>query len=513
MVASKAVASSVKTPGLWLTVDLLGAAGAAGAIALRALLMAPIDTDGTLAANTETRHLGGAPDAATAFGRGGQGHLAARALFKNYPLADVTAIGAAPSGGVAATGTWTATGPATGDTAWILDCAGREVEVPWASGESADTFKTRAISYFNLLANAQDGDSLPAIASTGGVGIITGTANYAGTWGNDITYGARLAPGQTAKGTAITIAGGGTNGNFANGTVEPDFSTALATVATTEYDLIVPCLSNAVVKAATGDAEDVETHLETYQAGLDALLQFAILGFTGSQADAKTGAASRNSEVMEYIHFLNAQSLPCEVAGAEAGDQLKWHGLRANYNRIGNALAGLRGPKDTVGDKPTAAELEDLLRNGVAAMSLRRDGTPYVVRPITTHFQDANGAPDFRAYDVSDVRGMYYVAKDLRTAIPQEFTNASISADLPDGSDPLPPGVVEIRDVKGFVVSRLLQHARAGIVDRTRLLEAISSGELVVEIDDSDPTQVNIFLPTKIIPPLAKIGVVVSRAA
>lgn len=506
---TKAVASSIRTPGLWLVVNLLGASGGAGTDALRALILAPIDTDGTLTANTEVRQLNGAEDAATAFGRGSQGHLAARALFKHYPLANVAGCGPTASVGAAASGTLTFTGPATGDTSYDLDCSGRVTSVPWYAGETADTFKSRAIQYLNLLANSQDGDSIPGVASSGGVGIVTVTANYGGPWGNDITFGAKLSAGATAKGTAVVASGAKLTG----GVTEPSFTTALTTVSTTEYDIIVLCISNAVAEAASGAAEDLETHIETYQSGLDALLQFGIIGHTGSQALAKTGTASRNSEVMQYVHCLNGQSLPCEFAGAEAGDQLKFHQLRANYNRIGNAYTGLYGPKDAVGDKPSPTELEDLLRNGVTPVSIARDGTLFVVRPITTHFQDANGASDFRAYDVSDVRGQYYVAADLRTALPQEFKNASISPDLPDGSEPLPPGVAEVRDVRGFVQSRLFTHARAGIVERNRLTQVIESGELIVEVDEGDATQVNVFIPNKIIPPLAKIGVVLSRSA
>lgn len=505
MTVPKAVASSVKTPGFWLTVNLLGAAAGPGSAALQAIILAPIDSDGNLTPNTEFRQLNGPDDAKTAFGKAGQGHLTAKRLFQMYGLANVVGAGVSPSGGAVASGTLTATGPATGNTTYVIDVCGRQIEVPWNNGETADQFKTTAISYINQLS-----EDIPVVASSGGVGIVTLTANYAGPWGNDITFGATLKAGSSAFGTSIVASG---SGKLSGGTTEPSYTTVLANMATTERRIILPCLSNAVVEAATGAAEDVEQHIKTYGSGLDALLQIGVLGHSGTQANAKTGAASRNFEAMQYIHCLNGQSLPCEFAGAEVGDQLKWHQLRANYNRIGNPFLGLFGAKDKVGDKPTQAEVEDLLRNGVTPVSYARDGSLFVVRPITTHFQDTSGAPDFRAYDMSDIHGAYSVAEDLRTAIPQEFKNASISPDLPAAADPLPPGVVELRDVKSFVTSRLFTQARLGVVDRTRLQTALDNGELIVEIDTGDPTQVNIFIPYKIIPPLAKIGVVMSRAA
>ena len=71
--------------------------------------------------------------------------------------------------------------------------------------------------------------------------------------------------------------------------------------------------------------------------------------------------------------------------------------------------------------------------------------------------------------------------------------------------------MVEIKDVFAWVVSRLTLHADLGIVERARLEEVASNGELIVEIDSGDESQVNIFIPLKIIKPLAKLGAVVSK--
>lgn len=204
--------------------------------------------------------------------------------------------------------------------------------------------------------------------------------------------------------------------------------------------------------------------------------------------------------------------LPCELAGAEAGDTLRFVTLRANYNRIGNKLQ-LHGPADVAISKLTDAEVEDLLSTGVTPLSFELGTNEiFVVRPITTH--SLNGAnPDYRALDVSDVHGIYAVARDLRAAVPIEFANASISEDLPPNADPLPPGVVEVKDVKAFVLSRLNFWAKLGVVNRAALQAAIDAEELTFELDASDATQLNSILPLQIVKPLAKIGSVVQKVA
>ena len=99
-------------------------------------------------------------------------------------------------------------------------------------------------------------------------------------------------------------------------------------------------------------------------------------------------------------------------------------------------------------------------------------------------------------------------------ATPIEFANASISEDLPPNSDPLPPGVVEIKEVRAFVLSRIRTvHVKNGVVDGARLQAAIDNDEFTFEIDSVDPTQVNNVIPLSIIKPLAKIGQVIRQVA
>lgn len=501
MPVTKAVASSVKTPGFYINVNLLGPASNPGTAILRALILAPKGSAGNIAVGTEVRQVFGATDAATALGAGTQGHLAAKRFFTRHPKGALDIVAPAESAGAAATGTQTFTGPATENTNIRFRVAGRLIDVAWLSGEAATAFVTRAVATIN-----QYGDDLPVVASDAGSGSILYTAKTKGPWGNDV----RLWVAINTGGTGVAITANPTN--LTGGTTEPNFTTALDLVKTTEYARIIPCISNADAADTTSssNAERLANHINAYETGNKARLQVGVVGNTGSTTNAKAGAIDRNNEAMQYALGRNWDDLPCELAAEIAGLTLEAISDRANANLIGEGL-GLYGPRDLVGQKLTDAETEDLLNNGVTPLDVDPlTGALFLVEPITTH-SVFNGAPDFRAYHMSDTDAMYDVVRDLRTAVPQEFKGASITDDIDGATEPLPRGVVELRDVKGFVIQRCRAKARAGIVN-TRALEAsIEAGELSVTIDEGDPAQVNIFLPLTIIKPLAKFGLVASK--
>jgi len=505
MSITKAVASSVKTPGTYIQVDLLGAASNPGGAPLRALIMSPQNSSGgNLTDDTEVRQCFGPDDARAAFGPGNPGHLAAKLLFLKYGIAAVDVISPTPSAGAVAAATQTFSGTTTENSTVQFRGHGRTIDVPWNSGEGFATFVTRAVATINA-----QGDDLFFTVADSGAGVLTTTCKAAGPWGNDVLIAAEFIDGG-AGGTIV----GGASQNLAGGTTEPDFSTALAQVNTREYRCIGAALSNADATLATSSSngDRLKVHINTFETGAGALLQVGIIGHTGTIANAQGGAIDRNDEAMEYVYGQDFEDVPGELMGDEIGDTIAAVSLRANANRIGNK-ANLYGPRDPVASKLTAAEVESLLNNGVSPYDLERGTNEvFMVRPITTHSLNG-GSPDFRALDISDTYGMYAVADDLRAVLPVEFANTSISPDLPQGSDPLPTGVVELRDVKAFTLDRVRLWTDLGVVQVGALDEAIRNGDVGFEIDAGDATQVNIFLPLAIIKPLAKLSVVTSKAS
>ncbi len=504
MTVPLAVEPSVKTPGVYLTVNLLAGAANPGLTALRALILASKSSSGDIAANTEVRECFGPDDVATALGSGTPGHLAAKSFYRRHPKGKLDVVAPTESAGAAATGTQTFTGPATQNSTIRHRIHGRLIDVPWLSGEAATAYVTRAVAAIN-----EQSDDLFVIASDGGTGSLVLTAKVKGPWGNDVLINASILEG--GGGIAVSV----NPTTLTGGTTEPTLTTALALVATRSYRRIIPCVSNADAASNSGSSGPgrVATHIDSLETGSEAKLQVGCVGHTGQISAVKTGAIGRNNEAFQYVFGQTFESLPCELAGAEAGDALRFIGVRANYNRIGNKHDSLYGPADPVGEKLTATEKEDLLSNGVTPIDIQPiTGELYVVRPITTHSLSGS-TPDYRAFDLPDTDGMYTVAEDIRDSLPQEFSNCSITENLPAGVNRLPAGVVEVKDVRAFVLSRLGLWVDAGVVDGNELETSIQAEELIVEINASDKTQVDIFLPLAIVKPLAKMGVVAAKVA
>ncbi len=501
MTVPKAVLPSIKTPGFYLLINLLAGAANPGTAPLRALLIAHKLSTGNITAQTEVRQCFGPDDVKTALGEGSPGHLAAIQAFLAHGTLLLDIVAPTAPAGATATITHVVSGAPTDTNVYEFDVAGRKTgDVSWAVGETIATFRTRCVAAINAVR------PIPAVSSAGvGSGDIVIDAKGGGVWGNDITVGVTKK-----SGTGGVVTAGGAN--LAGGLTESTITTVLSLVATTEYAAIGLATSNADAtdSSSTSNAERLMTHLETYKAGLGALLQYGFIGHTGSTANVKGGAIGRNAVDMTYAYCQNAQSLPAEFMGWDLGDSMRWYQQRANYNRIGNRAPSLIGSKDPSADKLTFTECEDLLNNGVSPYDFVTNSKTdlALVAPITTHSLDASSSADYRAYYQSDTWGVNAVMRDLRTVVPQEFPNCSITEDLPPGDDDLPPGVVERKDVYNFVTSRLNGWGTAGVIDKVYLQQVIADGSLSVEIDSADKSQVNIFIPGRIVKPLAKFSAV-----
>lgn len=505
MSAPLAVSTSTVTPGLYISINLLSGAAAPGGGELRVLLLAPKLSAGDLTVDTEIREGAGPDSAATAFGTGGIGHLAAKIIYLKAPAAQID-FGAPTAGAGTATLALTASGVPTSNNSVEFDIAGREISVEWNASETADTFKARAIT-----AIVGETQVLPVTAVSGGVGIITVNGKGLGNPYNDVLVKASL--GATATGTEA-IAGAATHTNLAGGTTDADFTTILAAAAGREYAYILCCMSNAdtVLAGASSNLARVLTHIGSYNSGLNAKLQQAVVATTSSSiASTTTAALARNSQVLEFVFGFNCRSLPCEIAARELGGRLYAVGLDPAANRIGEVYDHVYGSATPIADTATTAELESALTSGISILSYNSSGSLYVVRPITNYSTDAAGGADRRLLDVQNVDGTYAVVRDLRSALPIEFAQAKIQPDAEPGDEPPPRGVSEERDIKAFIISRMRSWARQGVILNSFLDEVILDGSLIVEVNETDPSQVDIVVPMKIVPPLAKMGVVAQR--
>jgi len=510
MAVPVAVAPSVLTPGVYLTVDLLAGTSSPSTGVLRVALMAPKSSVGDLTVDTEVRAGTGEASANTAFGVGTVGHLGAKGIYSKFPAAQVDFI--APTAGTGtATLDLTLSGVPTSDNIISLDVMGREFEVSWPAAATADATKTDVIN-----AILQRTDDLACTASSGGVGVVTVDSKGLGGVGEDILIKASIK--EAVSGTEA-IAGAATHTPLAAVTTDPDFTTALASISGREYHYIVTCLSNQDIDAigGTNNAGRAITHVDSLNTGLNSKLQQVIAGYTGSTVatavlSALDADSFGNSEKAEMIMAINGRGLPGELAGRECGGRLAAISVDPAANRIGELLDGYVGSHDEIADDPTASESEAGLGGGVSLVGFTAQGAERLIRAVTTHSQDDAGGADRRLLDTQNVDAEYIVARDIRDNIALEFPQAKITKDKAAGEDPPPPGVVEERDIKGWVTSRLRSWEKAGVVEKAALDAAIlPGGGLIVQVNASDATQVDIVLPKKIIQPLAKFGIVSQR--
>jgi phage tail sheath gpL-like len=379
-----------------------------------------------------------------------------------------------------------------------------------------------------------------AVGWTGGNVTISGTDPT----GDSVNEVFTASAGNTVRGTqlfsTVTASGGIANSSsdgttdlatvvalltestLSGGTTEPDFTNALATVQGEEFDFIVPCVSNAEAASASGSSNVglVETHVEALISGRSAKLQQSVIGCTSGHSSTAVCSVARNQENFEHPSAQLSESLPCELAAAEAGDRMRRRALKSNSNRIGSKLLGVKAAADIVTNNPTDTQIDSYQKQGVTVCYYTEGGDVRVCRPISGRSQDENGNPDRRVFDVNEVDAIYDLCKDLRTAIPQEFQD-------PDGNqvlitenwtsdsedEPPPAGVVEVRDIKAFIDDRLTFWIDSGNIDGTAWRTAVNDGSFIVEINAADKTQVDVFLPAEALPVLAKIGLYVAKVA
>jgi phage tail sheath gpL-like len=503
--ATLAVSPGTLTPGFYLSVNLIAGSGAPSVGDLRVLLLTPKASTGDLTVDTEIRPGEGADSAAVAYGVGSLGNLMAQKLYEKFPTAQID-FGAPTAGSGTATKTVTFTGSPTGNNVVEVSVAGRVFQEAWLAGESASDIRDKVVA--RLLAETH---RLPTTAAAGSTGAFSISSKVTGVVGNDIKVRVRLL--YPATGTEASDSG--TFANLTGGTTDASFVDILAAAQGREYHYIVLGISNAdaVDTTSSSNVERAIVHVKAYNNGLNAKLQQIIYATTGSLSAAIPGAIARNEGFVQHFHCTNAQGLPGEWAAAEAGDRLRAVSLDPAANRIGNVLIGtdLYGSANINADKPTPAQCETAIAAGITIASYSANDDVFVVRPVTTYSQSQTGSPDRRLLDVQNVDATYIVARDLRSALPAEFPNAKITKDVPAGGELPPAGVIEERDIKAFVISRLRSWQRSGVVLGSALDTVIANGELSVRVNDSDPTQVDIFVPISIVPPLAKFGTVVNR--
>ena len=489
------------TPGFWLTVDLIPRSVSPGSQPVRGCILAPKNSDGTIVNNTEIAAVLSVEDVQVKMGAaaGSLAELAYVALKAKHPNCLIDIVSPTPSAGASATGSVTVSGTITADYTGRFDIMGVIVDVPWNVGETPAQFHAKAVTYIGRYAHL-----LYCTASVGtGPDRVLLTANAGGPAGNDIRVSFTLIDG--AGGSIATA-----DATLTGGVTEPDFTTALASIAGREYDFIGVCLSNADVVSTSGNFSRLDTHVTGLDTGPTAKLQQGIAGHTGTRTASAVSSAARNEQQLELMCLQNARALPCQVMGDEMGGRMQGVVLKISANRIGEEIL-VAGAADIVANDPTLVQSDAALLAGLSIGGYTDNGTPYLKRAVTTYSATSTGAQVLPT-DCNEIDAMYQYAKDLRAAIPAEFPQCKIARDLEDGDEELPEGVAEERDVKAFIIARTRAFwIPKGVINGAHFNEQVTNGTLIVQVNDTDETQVDVFIPAKPFKNWAKTGMYLAK--
>ena len=442
----------------------------------RALLLGQKLAGGSAAADTPVR-LTSTAQAKSIFGDGSMLHHMAEKWFLNNKTTELWAIPLADNGaGVAATGTLTFTGPATGAGAINLYVAGRKISVAVAAADSVTTIAAAVAAAIN--AKPQLG-----ITAAAALGVVTMTYMHKGLVGNEIDVRLNYFEGEALPaGVGCTIVA---LGGLAAGTLDPDLTAAIAAMGDTQYDVIAFPYSDAANLTAF-EAELADRFGPSRQIdGVAFAAKNAAFGALATLGD------SRNSPHFSISHCYKHPSGPHQFAAAIAS-------VAAFYGAIDPArpfqtlpVVGELPPLEM--DKLTASERNLLLFDGIATNTVDAGGIVRVERLITTYQENALGADDPSYLDVNSMMTLSYLRYDFRTYFLNKYPRHKLANDgtrFGAGQPVMTPALG-----RAEAIAKFRDWEELGLVEDFEDFKA----ELIVERNVLDVNRLDFLLPPNLI--------------
>ena len=459
------IPSSIRKPGNYGEFNLSAGKVGLPANPVDVLLIAQGLSTGIVDQLVPTRVFGAA-DASLYFGAGSIAHLATKAAFESNPYLRLTVITVDDSGtGVAATGTFALSGPATGAGVFTARIGNRSVNVAVASTDTASTVGAAIKAQIDLIAH-----ELP-VTATVDTGTVTLTARNKGTLGNEIP----ISTESTAAGLTCVDTG------MASGANDPDIgatSSVLDTVLPGSYNLYISTLNDA---ASLGD---LKAHIDLISNAIEQRPTLCVFGFThksDTYANCKTLCGTTLNHWRTTCGYLRGtRSISWEVAVAYGAQIAYEENPTMPLNDV--VLKGIHAP--AVGSRFSRTEQEDLLNSGVTPLHVVAGEEVAIVRAITTYTKNASSVADPTRLDISVPRALDFVRYSCRYR-------------------------VTIRYPRRKNTGAFRKNLRSDLLDVLYLLEApgvevvqnMATWEeyLIVEEDSQDDTRVNARIPADIV--------------
>lgn len=362
-----------------------------------------------------------------------------RWMYYAYRLIDPTGpvsvcVVAEGGGATAATRTYTFATAANDATNLFIDWGGFRFTVPIASGDTA------VVQAAAVAAKTTADPSLPFSAAIGGVGsehIVTLTAAQLGPRGDFILGRVRMTY-QKSVATTITV------GAVSSGTGADDVTNVVAelTGSTFFYHVLAATAAAGITATDNGVGEYI-TFIKTQALPVNGKNQTVIIGLDCTQAQATSVATSSvaNSVYAFFYRVENNDWPPPMIAAHHAAMKRSQEVNYAAYNFAGytntDTTPYFVPPPFAKADVPTTTEQAADINNGVSPVSFRTDGTPYLVRDVTSRsWTGSSATKDYRAREghIPSVTFAFWEEVEQRY-IAQRQPN--VMADPPQGRRPI----------------------------------------------------------------------------
>lgn len=443
----------------------------------RAMLLGMKLAAGTFTADTAVKVTNEAQVIAGA-GRGSQLHRMYQAFVASNRATEVwCGVLAENGGGVAATGTVTITGPATGAGTLSLYIGGRRVTVAVASGDTATTIATALVAAIGATSGLKD----YAVRASNVAGVVTLTAHHRGVEGNEIDVRMNYVDGDaTPAGVAVAIVA------MASGTLNPVLTTLIANLGDSQFHVIAHPYNDATSLSA------LEAELASRAGPMRMIDGFAITARNATLGTVSALGAGRNSPYSAIVRGAgDATPTPTsEIAAAVAGAVAL--SAQADPARPFQTLAlpWVQAPAEI--DRDSLSERDTLLKSGIATLKVVA-GAMQIERLISTYQTNSAGGADVAYLDATTPLTLSYLRFSWRQWITSRYPRHKLANDgvrVGAGQAIITPKIAKAEALAWFREMESL-----GLVEGFDQFKA----DLVVERNVSDVNRLDFLMPTDLV--------------
>jgi phage tail sheath gpL-like len=468
----ESVPSNLRTPFVAVEFSSIKAQQGPSLLSYSALLIGQKLAAGAQAADSFLK-ISSVDQVITAAGRGSMLHRMASAWFANNQLTDVYLGVLADNGaGVAASGTLTVTGPATGAGTISLYLGGTRIPVAVSSGDSANSIAAAINTAINA---ASDLPVTSAVASA----VVTVTFRHKGDVGNQFDMRLNYQDGEALPaGVGVAVVA------MASGTTNPTLTNLIAALGDTWFHVIAMPYTDATTLTA------IETELLSRWGPTRMIDGVAFTAKSDTLANMSTLGNGRNSKHVAIIDVNSSPTPSMEYAAAVAG-------VVAAYGNVDPArpfqtlpLANVLPP--TLTAQRMLSERNSALFAGISTTKVV-GGIVQIDRVITTYKTTTAGSPDTSYLDVNTMLILQYLRFSFRARFASRYPRHKLAADGSRITSGQPIMTPQLGKAESISWARDME--ALGLIENVDAFKA----NVVVERDTTDVNRLNVLLPPDII--------------